>query len=184
MKMTFSEVSKQYNIPRSSVYAIFNKLQKEDVDKYNQFVSTVQDRQVLDSAGIAYLLDIRGINQDEPVENRQPLDNSLDSESRDKEEDLISYLRQELDDKKKQYDALYEDHAKLVVSMQQSNENLYELAKNQQILQRELQQYKQLEFKEETSLDTNKTTDRQGETDNLDTKNKKKSFWQRLFSGD
>lgn len=202
--MTFSEVSKKYKIPRSSVYATFNKLEKEDPEKYEKLVTTVQDRQVLDSLGIQYLLDIRGIKEEPAVQDRQVLDSDLDSES--KTEELISYLKTELEDKKRQYDDLYEDYSKLVVSVQKSNEHLYELAKNQQILQREVQYYKQLELENQTPLDTDATTfeqdDRQDETSTLsadlakkeaenqlllekidELENKpRKNFWQRLFN--
>lgn len=202
--MTFSEVSKKYKIPRSSVYATFNKLEKEDPEKYEKLVTTVQDRQVLDSLGIQYLLDIRGIEEEPAVQDRQVLDSDLDSES--KTEELISYLKTELEDKKRQYDDLYEDYSKLVVSVQKSNEHLYELAKNQQILQREVQYYKQLELENQTPLDTDATTfeqdDRQDETSTLsadlakkeaenqlllekidELENKpRKNFWQRLFN--
>lgn len=202
--MTFSEVSKKYKIPRSSVYAAFNKLEKEDPEKYEKLVTTVQDRQVLDSLGIQYLLDIRGIEEEPAVQDRQVLDSDLDSES--KTEELISYLKTELEDKKRQYDDLYEDYSKLVVSVQKSNEHLYELAKNQQILQREVQYYKQLELENQTPLDTDTTTfeqdDRQDETSTLsadlakkeaenqlllekidELENKpRKNFWQRLFN--
>ena len=202
--MTFSEVSKKYKIPRSSVYAAFNKLEKEDPEKYEKLVTTVQDRQVLDSLGIQYLLDIRGIEEEPAVQDRQVLDSDLDSES--KTEELISYLKTELEDKKRQYDDLYEDYSKLVVSVQKSNEHLYELAKNQQILQREVQYYKQLELENKTPLDTDATTfeqdDRQDETSTLsadlakkeaenqlllekidELENKpRKNFWQRLFN--
>lgn len=202
--MTFSEVSKKYKIPRSSVYATFNKLEKEDPEKYEKLVTTVQDRQVLDSLGIQYLLDIRGIEEEPAVQDRQVLDSDLDSES--KTEELISYLKTELEDKKRQYDDLYEDYSKLVVSVQKSNEHLYELAKNQQILQREVQYYKQLELENQTPLDTDTTTfeqdDRQDETSTLsadlakkeaenqlllkkidELENKpRKNFWQRLFN--
>lgn len=202
--MTFSEVSKKYKIPRSSVYATFNKLEKEDPEKYEKLVTTVQDRQVLDSLGIQYLLDIRGIEEEPTVQDRQVLDSDLDSES--KTEELISYLKTELEDKKRQYDDLYEDYSKLVVSVQKSNEHLYELAKNQQILQREVQYYKQLELENQTPLDTDATTfeqdDRQDETSTLsadlakkeaenqlllekidELENKpRKNFWQRLFN--
>lgn len=204
--MTFSEVSKKYKIPRSSVYATFNKLEKEDPEKYEKLVTTVQDRQVLDSLGIRYLLDIRGIEEEPAVQDRQVLDSDLDSES--KTEELISYLKTELEDKKRQYDDLYEDYSKLVVSVQKSNEHLYELAKNQQILQREVQYYKQLELENQTPLDTDATTfeqdDRQNETSTLsadlakkeaenqlllakidELENKpRKNFWQRLFNQD
>lgn len=204
--MTFSEVSKKYKIPRSSVYATFNKLEKEDPEKYEKLVTTVQDRQVLDSLGIRYLLDIRGIEEEPAVQDRQVLDSDLDSES--KTEELISYLKTELEDKKRQYDDLYEDYSKLVVSVQKSNEHLYELAKNQQILQREVQYYKQLELENQTPLDTDATTfeqdDRQDETSTLsadlakkeaenqlllakidELENKpRKNFWQRLFNQD
>ena len=204
--MTFSEVSKKYKIPRSSVYATFNKLEKEDPEKYEKLVTTVQDRQVLDSLGIRYLLDIRGIEEEPAVQDRQVLDSDLDSES--KTEELISYLKTELEDKKRQYDDLYEDYSKLVVSVQKSNEHLYELAKNQQILQREVQYYKQLELENQTPLDTDTTTfeqdDRQDETSTLsadlakkeaenqlllekidELENKpRKNFWQRLFNQD
>ena len=204
--MTFSEVSKKYKIPRSSVYATFNKLEKEDPEKYEKLVTTVQDRQVLDSLGIQYLLDIRGIEEEPAVQDRQVLDSDLDSES--KTEELISYLKTELEDKKRQYDDLYEDYSKLVVSVQKSNEHLYELAKNQQILQREVQYYKQLELENQTPLDTDTTTfeqdDRQDETSTLsadlakkeaenqlllkkidELENKpRKNFWQRLFNQD
>lgn len=204
MKMTFSEVSKKYKIPRSSVYATFNKLEKEDPEKYEKLVTTVQDRQVLDSLGIQYLLDIRGIEEEPAVQDRQVLDSDLDSES--KTEELISYLKTELEDKKRQYDDLYDDYSKLVVSVQKSNEHLYELAKNQQILQREVQYYKQLELENQTPLDTDATTfeqdDRQDETSTLsadlakkeaenqlllekidELENKpRKNFWQRLFN--
>lgn len=207
MKMTFSEVSKHYNIPRSSVYSVFNKLQKENPDMYNKFISSVQDRQVIDSNGIQYLLDTRRSSNDYIVQDRQVLDSSLDNEldaDFKKENDLISYFKKELEDKKKEYNDLYENHAKLVVSMQKSNENLYELTKNQQILQRELQQLKKIEFKIETPLDTDKTTFRQdsvqSETRDLAEKlaemelenltllsridsleNSKKGFWMRVF---
>lgn len=204
--MTFSEVSKKYKIPRSSVYATFNKLEKEDPEKYEKLVTTVQDRQVLDSLGIRYLLDIRGIEEEPAVQDRQVLDIDLDTES--KTEELISYLKTELEDKKRQYDDLYEDYSKLVVSVQKSNEHLYELAKNQQILQREVQYYKQLELENKTPLDTDATTfeqdDRQDETSTLsadlakkeaenqlllkkidELENKpRKNFWQRLFNQD
>lgn len=202
--MTFSEVSKKYKIPRSSVYATFSKLEKEDPEKYEKLVTTVQDRQVLDSLGIRYLLDIRGIEEEPAVQDRQVLDSDIDTES--KTEELISYLKTELEDKKRQYDDLYEDYSKLVVSVQKSNEHLYELAKNQQILQREVQYYKQLELENQTPLDTDATTfeqdDRQDETSTLsadlakkeaenqlllekidELENKpRKNFWQRLFN--
>lgn len=175
--MTFGQFSKKYDIPRATVYSIMNKLKDADIDRFETYVEQHQNTNHLNDLGIAYILKERGLDNVE-TESEQVNRQAVEQFDKNSDRIAIDILRQELDTRNKQFDILQENYNDLANKMEQTNERLFELNKNQQLLMNQLQQVNLLDNVER--YENNNETDNEQFLNNEETQ--KKGFFARLFS--
>lgn len=163
-----------------------NKLKETDLDTYETYVVQHMNTNHLNEDGVAYILKERGITLDVPEEKEEKV------QEKSSEHLTLEILRQELDTRNRQFDTLQESYNELASSMEQTNQRLFELNQNQQILMNQLQQttlldnLKQYTDKDGTTLldevNVDETPEEVTETTPETTEEEpKKGFWARLF---
>lgn len=186
--LTFGKFSKQYNVPRASVYSIMNDLEERNIDLYNECVDSSTGTKKLTDVGIQYILELRGITSSSETLERQKSDNFNTINVQDSDKDVlmaIDLLKKELDTRNRQFDILQDNYNKLAEGFKESNETLAELTKNQQLLTKQLQDNNLYIESLKHSQDKSDTVQEEKETildnEEVDNKQKKKSFFSRLF---
>lgn len=206
--LSFGAFSKEYNVPRTSVYDIMNKLKDDNIELYNKYVDSTTGTNKLNKNGIQYILDVRGSNTVETrtvqpfvhkkIPNEQPKEKKvIITDQSDKE--IISLLKKELSNKEeqlktkdKQLDVkdvqlntrdnqiatLQKNYDDMAKQLKETNDHLIEMNKNQQALMNQLQQTNLLD-----KIEQHKDNDRTEVYESSDAAvQPKKGFWKRLFS--
>lgn len=177
--ITFGKFAKEYNVPRASVYSIMSDLEKNDINRYNQLVDASSGTKKLNEEGIAYILEIRGIDIKETSQ-----DNVQTTSKQKQDNDVliaIELLRSELETRNRQFDTLQDNYNDLARNMSRTNDMLAELTKNQQLLTKQLQDKELYIDSLKHSQDNVQTVQDNQETVSDNDIQDKKSFWSRWF---
>lgn len=177
--ITFGKFAKEYNIPRASVYSIMSDLEKKDINRYNQLVDASSGTKKLNEEGVAYILEVRGIDTKETTQ-----DNVQTTSKQKQDNDVliaIELLRSELETRNRQFDTLQDNYNDLARNMSRTNDMLAELTKNQQLLTKQLQDKDLYIDSLRHSQNNVKTVQDNQETVSDNDIQDKKSFWSRWF---
>lgn len=114
--MSFGEFSKQYHVPRASVYALMKEVEKQQDDEYQRYVDTSSGTKKLTAEGIQYILMTRGLDVVE-TSARQKEDNDRQYEE----------VIEKLDDLTSKIANISKEQEKMISMIQANNQILLEL---------------------------------------------------------